>query len=695
MLTILVPVGVIIYVLATQTQVQAKPKAHNGLIDLSQWDVAKQGNISLNGQWSFFWNELIDPASYDSTKTPPAVIDVPGIWNGKHIGKETLPSMGFATYVLRVRLNDPDATYALNLHTVSNAYKLWVNDSLIATNGTVGRDASQSIPGYAPKTVVFTPHSRQLVLLLQVSNFAHCKGGAWLPIELGTVAQIGKERETRSLLDMFLFGCLFIMALYHFAVYLLRRKDSTTLFFGLMCAVIGFRSLLTGEILINSVFPDLNWFVARKLEYILTFVSAPIYVTFARALYRKEWNTLIFRCIVYFGLALALFVLVTPTRIYTLTSYVFTAYAWLTGCYTIFVFTRAMLRKQEGAGIFLTTSLFFLLTIVNDTLNQLELIHTGLYLSFGLFIVTFAQSFILSLRFANAFHLSEIYASTFRKFVPAQFMDRIAKDGLESIRAGNAEKAEATVLFSDIRSFTSLAETMTPDEVFTMLNSYLSYVEPPIRANNGFVDKYMGDGIMALFENNEQQNGAANAVQAALDMQAALEKYNAQRASEGKEALRMGIGLHSGSVIIGTLGGNERMDSTAIGDAVNLASRIEGMTKMFGVTLLVSAHTIRQLGDTQHLLLRFVDNVTAKGKTEPVGIWEIIGRRSDNTLRTQAKALPLYEEAMDHYRRQDLVAAKALFERCLSAWPGDAVTEIYIDRCRAGNDATITQQNDK
>lgn len=676
-LFILVPVAVLVYALIHQQKESRKPTVIDGTLDLTGWNFRKDGSVPLNGKWAFYWNELLTPQQVD-VKQQQKFINVPGIWN--NFSPETSAD-GYATYAMTIHSLQPGQELAFNLRTVSNAYRLFANGKEIAANGIVGVDKTNSQPEYRPQVVTYRCDSTSLQLVMQVSNFVHCKGGFWLPVEIGDVGTVQRERDLRVLLEMFLFGCLFIMALYHFSLYFLRRADASTLFFGIMCAAIGFRSLLTGENLVNFILPGLDWFVARKIEYLLTFISAPVYVTFARILYPQEWNKTIYRIIVGFGLALALFVLVTPSTIYTKTSYVFTGYAWLTSVYTIFVFARSVARKKEGAGVFLATSLFFLLTIVNDTLNQMEIIHTGLYLSFGLFIVTFAQAFILSSRFAVAFHNLEVYSDTLHKFVPKQFLGKIAKDGIASIRPGNAEKSQVTVLFSDMNSFTRISEQMTPSEVFGMLNEYLSWVEPPIRANHGFVDKYLGDGIMALFEKAEGQNNALNAVNAALNMQEALDNYNKKRVASGRKELFMNCGLHSGEVIIGTIGGNERMDSTAIGDVVNLASRIEGMTRFYGVSLLVSEETIRQLGDTSGMFLRFVDTVTAKGKTEPVAIWEIIGRKTKPGLTVFTSLLPAWEAAMELYREGRYKEARAKFSECLSLLPDDSVSRYYVRRC--------------
>jgi class 3 adenylate cyclase len=676
-LIVLIPVGVLLFALFNQTQTFPKPKATKGSIDLSTWNFTQGGNVPLNGEWKFDWQSFQSSADSGSAD----YIQVPGIWNGHENGNARLPGEGHATYALNVKLPLRNCVYALNVLTVSNAYSLSVNDVPVASNGTFGSDASASRPEYRPQIVTFYADTDVVTIRMIVSNYHHCKGGMWLPVEIGFPQQVQHARDTRVLLEMFLFGCLFIMSLYHFGLYVLRTKDLTALFFGLMCAVIGVRSLLTGEVLINYIVPDLNWFLARKIEYILTFTSPAIYVAFCRKLFPSEWNLWMYRAIEFFGLGLCLFVLFTPTSVFTNTSYVFTGYAWIVGMVTIGVFIKALRKKLEGAGIFLATTLFFLLTIVNDTLNQMELVHTGLYLTFGLLVVTFAQSFSLSSRFSSAFFAAETYASTFRKFVPAQFLTRIAKDGIHSIKPGNAERAEVTVLFSDIRGFTSIAENSPPDEVFRMLNKYLSYVEPPITANNGFIDKYMGDGIMALFEKSETTRSAKFAIDAALQMQAGLESYNQHRIEDGKEPLAMGIGLHIGQVIIGTLGANDRMDSTAIGDAVNLASRIEGMTKMYGVPILASIDTLNALEDRSVYRARFVDNVMAKGKQEPIQIWQVIGNSTEDVSQNYFAMLLAYNDGIRFYRERNIVLAKERFERALKLEPSDRVSEIYLERC--------------
>ncbi|NEP86574.1 MAG: adenylate/guanylate cyclase domain-containing protein [Okeania sp. SIO2C2] len=160
------------------------------------------------------------------------------------------------------------------------------------------------------------------------------------------------------------------------------------------------------------------------------------------------------------------------------------------------------------------------------------------------------------------------------------------------------------ILFSDIRDFTTISEQMTPEENFAFINQYLSYMEPQIQKYGGFIDKYIGDAIMALFPNS-----ADDAVQGAIAMLEQLKTYNSERQQRNLKAVHIGIGLHTGTLILGTVGGFGRMDGTVIGDAVNLSSRVEGLTKTYGVSFLITHQTLAPLNNPLEYDLRFIEQV--------------------------------------------------------------------------------------
>lgn len=272
---------------------------------------------------------------------------------------------------------------------------------------------------------------------------------------------------------------------------------------------------------------------------------------------------------------------------------------------------------------------------------------------------------------------------TFEKFVPQQFLDRVAKEGIESIELGSVEKDYVTILFSDIRYFTTLSEQMKPDEVFKFLNSYLSRMEPPIHEFGGFVDKFIGDAIMALFDLDNEQQEAHNAIEAALGMHKALNRYNIDRSKMGYPMVSAGIGIHSGDVMIGTIGSSERMDSTAIGDSVNLASRIEGMTKTYNTSILISDTTFCNLRHPTRYRFRLIGRVAAKGKKEPVTLFEIFNEDPPEILEKKMKTRRRFEEAIVLYELMEFGDVLKILEEHLRIFPEDIAAQVYIQRSQS------------
>lgn len=265
----------------------------------------------------------------------------------------------------------------------------------------------------------------------------------------------------------------------------------------------------------------------------------------------------------------------------------------------------------------------------------------------------------------------------FSRFVPRQFLQFLDKESIVEVKLGDHVQKEMSVLFADIRDFTSLSESMTPEENFKFINAYLSRMEPAIIQNQGFIDKYIGDGIMALFS-----KGADNALKAAISMLQRLAEYNQGRAKAGYMPIQVGIGINTGSLMLGTVGGYSRMDSTVISDAVNLASRIEGLTKDYRVSLLISHYTFSQLNDANQYAFRIIDRVKVKGKLAAVSVYEVFEADPPRIREAKLATKTAFEEALLLYNLHSFKSAAQLFEECLHLNPEDTVAQIYLERCQ-------------
>ncbi|MCK5717170.1 MAG: response regulator [Thiomargarita sp.] len=264
---------------------------------------------------------------------------------------------------------------------------------------------------------------------------------------------------------------------------------------------------------------------------------------------------------------------------------------------------------------------------------------------------------------------------TFHKFVPVQFLKLLGLKEFEEIELGACVHKEMTIMFADIRDFTSLSEKLSPQENFQFLNTYLSEMEPIINKYHGFIDKYIGDAIMALFPVQ-----ADDAVQAAVSMLKQLVEYNHVRKMNGNRAIKIGIGLHTGPVMLGTVGGENRMDSTVVSDAVNLASRIEGLTKFYKTPLLITADTKSQLIDTYKI--RTIDCVTVKGKIKRIQIFEVFDADAPSDMALKSETSLDFEKGIQNFHNEEFEQAQESFEKVLNINKNDKTAAIYFEHCQ-------------
>ncbi|MEG4005782.1 ATP-binding protein [Microcoleus sp. Pol11C1] len=267
--------------------------------------------------------------------------------------------------------------------------------------------------------------------------------------------------------------------------------------------------------------------------------------------------------------------------------------------------------------------------------------------------------------------------AAYGRFVPHDFLNLLEKPSIIEVKLGENQERDMTVLFADIRSFTALSEQMTPPENFAFINTYLGRVSPAIRKNNGFIDKYIGDAVMALFPTSPEDG-----VRAAIDMQKEVNIYNQQREKNGLFSIAIGVGLHAGNLMLGTIGERERMESTVIADAVNLASRLEGLTKVYGAGILVSGAIIDRLDDPEKYKYRFVDRVMVKGKTNAVSVFEIYETETEESIVLKQQTAEIFQEALNFYYEQKFVAAQKVFQNILQINPDDRVAMLYFKRAR-------------
>jgi class 3 adenylate cyclase len=265
---------------------------------------------------------------------------------------------------------------------------------------------------------------------------------------------------------------------------------------------------------------------------------------------------------------------------------------------------------------------------------------------------------------------------SFKRFVPFEFLALLEKTSIQDVNAGDNVSLNMHVMFTDLRDFTLMSESMGPEAVFALLNEYLGVMEPLIASAGGFINQYQGDAIMALFSGESD-----GAVQGAIRMWEALGTLNKERCKRGEVSLRIGIGINSGELLLGAIGSTKRLDSNVVGDAPNLASRVEGMTKVYGARVLISGSTHAHLSRPADFTFRELDRVIVAGKTEPVEVYELLDVDPEELREQKARSAARFAQGLLCYRAGEFRDARLIFADCLVKAPFDEAAALYIGRC--------------
>jgi adenylate cyclase len=318
---------------------------------------------------------------------------------------------------------------------------------------------------------------------------------------------------------------------------------------------------------------------------------------------------------------------------------------------------------------------------LNDAANQIAIGELNQHIALDdwvqiIEISDLADSFnSMSSQLKTAFDSLEAQKSAFARFFPPEYLIFLNKQGVTDIELGDHISKEMAVMFSDIRSFTTLSEKMTPEEIFNFVNAYLQNVSPEIHSHHGFVVKFLGDGMMAVFPNSVD-----DAVAAGIAKFKRVQSFNQVRQTNGLSPIDVGMGIHVGHMMVGMVGEHNRIQGDAFSDNVNLTARLEGLTKYYGVSLLVSEDGLKRLSHPEQYKIRFLDRAIVKGRNEPIAVYEFLDAevKAVQTLKLQTQ--PEFEQGIQHYQAGDLAEAKDCFEQVLRINAADKTARLYVER---------------
>ena len=644
----------------------------------------------LTGKWKFAGSDNPDYASPDLDDSKWELVSVPGQWHMLGI-----KGVEVAWYRLHIQLSEyfKNTAISIRVPVIADSHELYVNGKLvggagkISPQGKIQKKSSQPGVYYLPEKIL--NYGGPNVLALRIGDDVGWGGFVTSDFYLGNSNRIDRKFQRFVMWNTAIVLIVLFLGIYYFIMFMYRRQEKIYFHFSLLALIAS--SVLLGYFSFPYWVFDNFWFNHFIFHSGLNIAMA-FALYFAYAFFEYPIDRIVLAVT---GICAMLFavLLLTPFSLSILKFYAhvtFTIALVLDGfCffYLFYLIIKSVRLKKLGAWTISIGGLIAILGFMNDILGYLQILDIRRLGTEG-FVV-----FIASISFAMALKNADVYDETdrlnislgeshdqlaehnkaFEKFVPRQFLDRIATEGVENIVLGKAEGDFITLLFSDIRSFTELSEKMSPQEVLDFLNNYLKLMNEPIHAQLGFVDKFVGDAIMAIFDLPDltDEVEAEKAIQAAIGMQEALKVYNQNFRDRAFFPISIGIGIHSGPVIIGTVGSEERMDSTVLGDAVNLASRLEGLTKYYGSQIITSHQTLSLLNDTSVFNRRELDRVRVKGKSETVRIFEIFDADLPEVRELKVKTRDYLLEGLTYREQRNWQQASRALSTALEIYPED------------------------
>ena len=381
--------------------------AKNGLIDLNGVDFDEQKIVELNGDWEFYWHQLIAPKDFKTDNTHRNYFAVPCLWNNKKINGTVQNGIGYATYRLNIKTKASKEILGIKTQRIENAYCIWVDGELKFKTGTVSTNKNSAKAYWFPTEVFFKDEIPNHEIVIQVSNFHHRKGGISGSLFIGSSSAILSKTAEINGLTLFIIGALLIIGLYHLGLFSLRPNDKSTLYFGITCLLTALNSLTAGEFLIVKLIYGFNWDWIVKINYMTNFMRICFFSLFLGFIFPNRLEKRFNQYLLYVLSLLSIVVLFTKPLFFTHLITTFEVLVLIMMLYWLVNLGKAAIQRKKEASLSIIGTVILFATAVNDILHDSMQLHTVDMVSFGLFIFVLFQAIMLSIRTSNTMNSVE------------------------------------------------------------------------------------------------------------------------------------------------------------------------------------------------------------------------------------------------------------------------------------------------
>ena len=602
----------------------------------------KQKQVSINTNWDFYWGKFVAPT--DMTTVPDAVVEVPLAWNKYDLPEDiraiAKKGKGSGTYRIKLTNLEPDTEYAFPVYKLCyTAFTVLCGQKIVFRSGQPSVEWSKTKADQLYDKAVFTSDENGNALLtIYVSNSFYRKGGFRGKFLLSELSVFEKYHNKQLCIYGIFAGILFIMILYCL-ILAIFRKETTSLYLGILIFGIFTRVIASVCPLLKTFIPANPFSLMVRLEYLALFLTPAGQIMYFDSLNKKIFNHVPVKILAAPSLLFLLLDLCLPVSIENRLVPIMQVYMFLIIGISIVLFFIRIIKDKDFISIMAIVSLFVIaFGAVNDILviNQRSFAGDTDLLGFSFVIYAFIQIMILAYlqdtNYRKVVELNKelvITNKSYYRFVPKEILELLQKNDVTEVKPGDYKVLKMAVMSADVRNFTSTSEKLTAFEVFKLLNIYLQRIAPFIRENGGIIEKYLGDGIVAIFP-----NGALSAIRCSVQMQEAMVKLRQELLLQRLPAIKIGVGVHYGNLVLGTAGNLLRMTEVSLSDDIDIAIKTEAATKEYGQSILATKQAIararEELRETDKIqqsnneiveAFTALEIPTAKGTVEKTGLF--------------------------------------------------------------------------
>ena len=565
--------------------------------------------IQVRSEADFFWGKFVLP--FDKTTQPDARVEIPSNWNNYPLSEEahnvTKTGLGSGTYRLRITNLYPNTRYSFPTYKLAyTAFKIYAGPSMIYESGTPSAKWEKTESDQMFEAATFTSDKNgEVVLTFCISNSYYRKGGLRGTISLYEENSYKKQRIKDICTYSIFSGMLLIITIYCLLLFLLK-KEKTPLYLAIMVLSILSRIDFSTFPLIKYLLPGIPQALMFKIEFIAVFLIPSAITLYIDSLNKSVFRWIPAKIVAAPGLILLVLDFVCPIGISNRLVPIMQGYMFFVIFWDALMFIISFIKKRTfEIGISFISLAIVAIGASSDIffIENIPLLKGWDFLTPSLVIFALCHiillAFIQNRNYEKVIELNNNLIETnkaYYRFVPQEFLELLSKKDITEVTLGEYKISKAAILSADIRNFTSTSEKLQPVQVFDMLNTYLHKVAPLIRKYNGIIEKFLGDGIIAIFPDSSEA-----ALNCAIEMQEQMIELREEFIQKGIPPIKIGIGVHYGNIIIGTGGNDDRMTEISLSDDIDIAVKTESQTKVYHHPILATYQAIRRAANEARL----------------------------------------------------------------------------------------------